>query len=144
MLSHWSEERADEADLIDVNLESLNQGSLSRLGEGVWEGVLPREREQGPQRHTEKTLDELASTSQGREVRGVPWFEEMVEGSTLGRIRRRRGGETSQDGRTRVEWEVMEFDGGEDGSSSGVTGIMKRKIGDVGEGDDLLITGDSG
>ena len=127
-----------------MNLESLNRGSLSRLGEGFWEGVLPIEREQEPERQTEKTLDDLASTSQGREVRGVPWFEEMVEGSTLGRIRRRRGGETSQDGRTRVEWEVVEFDGGEDDSSSGMTGIMKRKIGDVGNGDDLLMRGGSG
>ena len=140
-LTHWSEERADEADLVDVNLESLNQSSLGRLGEGIWEGVLPIEREQEQMGSTEKSSEELTSTSQGREVRGAPWFEEMVEGSALGRMRRRRGGETSQDGRTRVEWEVVEFDGGEDdgSSSGGAVGVAKRKIGDFGDGDDLLM-----
>lgn len=111
------------------------------MDEGIWEGVLPVEREQEQMGRTEKTSEELASTSEGREVRGAPWFEEMVEGSALGRIRRRRGGETSQDGRTRVEWEVVEFDGSEDdgSGSGGVGGAVKRKIGDVGDGNDLVV-----
>lgn len=109
-------------------LESMDQSSLSRLGEGVWEGVLPIEREQDDSGAAMKTSEELTSTSTGRELTGVPWFEEMVEGSALGRIKRRRGGGTSQDGRIRVEWEVVEFDGGEDDGGSGAAGVAKRKL----------------
>ena len=45
--------------------------------------------------------------------RGMPYFEEMVENSRLGRIKRQRGGQTSQDGRMVVQWEVVEI-GGDD------------------------------
>ena len=45
--------------------------------------------------------------------RGMPYFEEMVENSRLGRIKRQRGGQSSTDGTSRVEWEVIEM-GGED------------------------------
>ena len=44
-------------------------------------------------------------------VRGFPWFETMVKNTRLGRIKRQKGGHTSQDGRTTVEWEVVEVDG---------------------------------
>lgn len=127
-----------------MNLESLNQSSLGRLGEGVWEGVLPVEREHEQVGGAEKTSEELTSTSQGREVTGAPWFEETVEGSALGRIRRTRGGEISQDGRTRVEWEVVEFDGGEHNGGSVAAGVAKRKIGDTGDRDDIhdILMGD--
>lgn len=45
--------------------------------------------------------------------RGIPYFEEMVENSRLGRIKRQKGGHTSQDGRTTVQWEVVEIDNSE-------------------------------
>ncbi len=45
--------------------------------------------------------------------RGMPYFEELVENSRLGRIKRQRGGQTSQDGRMVVQWEVIEI-GGDD------------------------------
>ena len=45
--------------------------------------------------------------------RGVPYFEEMVENSKLGRIKRQKGGHTSRDGRTTVQWEVVEIGGDE-------------------------------
>ena len=68
------------------------------------------------------------------EIRGVPWFEEMVQGSDMGRVRRRRGGETSADGKSRVEWEVVEI-GGDDGEGV-ASSTTKRKISSVtGEGD---------
>lgn len=41
--------------------------------------------------------------------RGMPYFEEMVEDSRLGRIKRQKGGHTSRDGKTTVEWEVVEI-----------------------------------
>lgn len=67
---------------------------------------------------------------------GIPWFEEMVEGSRLGRLMRaRRGMGVSEDQSTTIEWEVSEWhDDGtraiqqEDSDSSGrATGKRKRR-----------------
>ena len=52
-------------------------------------------------------------TTHSMQNRGMPYFEDMVENSRLGRIRRQRGGQTSQDGRTVIEWEVVEIGGDE-------------------------------
>ncbi|EMC98670.1 hypothetical protein BAUCODRAFT_103051 [Baudoinia panamericana UAMH 10762] len=51
--------------------------------------------------------------------RGMPYFEEMVENSRLGRIKRQKGGHVSEDGRSRVEWEVVEIGGEDDDDVSG-------------------------
>ena len=75
----------------------------------------------------------VANLGQGREVRGTPWFEEMIQGSELGRIKRRRGGETSSDGHKKVEWEITEFESGEGDSTATSTG--KRKLGSLDHGD---------
>lgn len=73
---------------------------------------------------------------------GIPWFEEMIQGSQLGRVgKSRRGMGMSNDGSTSIEWEVSEWhDDGTGGSpdfesesgSAGASG--KRKIEDIGEG----------
>ena len=43
-------------------------------------------------------------------VNGIPWFEEMIEGSRLGRFgRRRRGMGGHADSPLQVEWEVSEW-----------------------------------
>jgi hypothetical protein len=43
-------------------------------------------------------------------TRGIPWFEEMIEGSRLGRIMKtRRGVGVSGDSSTTIEWEVTEW-----------------------------------
>ena len=76
-----------------------------------------------------------ANLGQGREIRGTPWFEEMIQGSELGRIKRRRGGETSSDGHTKVEWEITEFESGEGDVPAASTG--KRKLGSLDHGDDV-------
>lgn len=39
---------------------------------------------------------------------GIPWFEEMIEGSRLGRIGKRRRG-VGGDNSTHIEWEVTEW-----------------------------------
>lgn len=78
---------------------------------------------------------EIANLGQGREVRGTPWFEEMIQGSDLGRIKRRRGGETTSDGSTKVEWEITEFESGEGDVAVASTG--KRKLGSLDAGDDV-------
>lgn len=84
---------------------------------------------------TENSSDRAVTTSknQGREVQGSPWFEEMVEGSELGRIKRRKGGRSSADGKTTVEWEIVEFEGDE--GDGGGTGAPKRKLGSLGDED---------
>ncbi|KAJ5578584.1 Glutathione-dependent formaldehyde-activating enzyme/centromere protein V [Penicillium hispanicum] len=47
---------------------------------------------------------------------GIPWFEEMVEGSRLGRLMRaKRGMGVSDDNSTSIEWEISEWH--EDGTS---------------------------
>ncbi|EME46696.1 hypothetical protein DOTSEDRAFT_70635 [Dothistroma septosporum NZE10] len=46
--------------------------------------------------------------------RGLPYFENMIQNSRLGRIRHRTGGYTSGDGTKTVRWEVTEI-GGRDG-----------------------------
>ena len=59
--------------------------------------------------------------------RGMQYFEDMVENSRLGRIKREKGGHTSQDGKTTIQWEVLEIESdgsgpidavGDDGGSS--------------------------
>jgi len=88
---------------------------------------------------------ELTRNEEGTETLGLPWFQDMIEGSQLGRIgRTRRGGGVSADGRTKVEWEIVEFGNEENGSSGGI-GTAKRKIGDVvgGEGRDVEMSGGS-
>ena len=41
--------------------------------------------------------------------RGVPYFEDLVSDSRLGRIKRRGGGGVSGDGSVRVKWEIVEI-----------------------------------
>lgn len=50
---------------------------------------------------------------------GIPWFEEMVEGSQLGRLMRaRRGMGVSDDQSTSIQWEFSEWH--DDGTGTGV------------------------
>jgi hypothetical protein len=67
----------------------------------------------------------------------LAWFEEMLAGSRLGQMQHtRRGVGVSNDGTTTVEWEVSEFH--DDGTGSpGTASGSKRKIGEVGEDDDI-------
>ena len=66
---------------------------------------------------------------------GLPWFEEMIEGSVLGRVSKtRKGVGKSADGSTTVEWEVTEWvDDGSGAEQAG--GTSKRKIGELVEGE---------
>ena len=75
---------------------------------------------------------------QGREIRGTPWLEEMIQGSELGKIKRRRGGKTSSDGHTKVEWEITEYGSGKfsEGDAAAAS-IGKRKLGSLDTRDDI-------
>jgi len=88
-------------------------------------GALPKEAVAGAEEEKEM-VSEMGQAL--KETNALPWFEKMVEGSSLGRIRR-TGLRKEGNGRV-VEWEIMEWtEGGDDGSTLG-----KRKIDDV-EGD---------
>jgi hypothetical protein len=73
---------------------------------------------------------------QGPVHRGAPWFQEMVEKTPLGKIKRQKGGHTTtgSDGTVeQVEWEVFEWNGEDDDSPD--ASAPKRKIGEVEEAD---------
>ena len=85
---------------------------------------------------------ELAKKDEGGQIRGQPWFEEIIHGSDLGRLKRRRGGETSADGRTKVEWEAVEFNSEEpERAAEGSIGTGKRKITEMTESNDVVMKG---
>ena len=55
-------------------------------------------------------------------VGGIPWFEEMIEGSRLGRLMRsKRGMGISDDGSTSIEWEISEWH-----DDDGIRGIVQE------------------
>jgi hypothetical protein len=109
--------------LLDEDVEQLDV--LGLLGESEWEsdGGGPGGGDDRRQQH--KKL-QVAEDPLGWVVRraGAPWFEDMVHDSRLGRLRRRRGGVESADGRVSVEVEVVEYTILED---EGVGGA-KRKL----------------
>ncbi|KAF2163772.1 hypothetical protein M409DRAFT_25954 [Zasmidium cellare ATCC 36951] len=62
--------------------------------------------------HIRTATREATQPPHNLQNRGIPYFEEMIADSRLGRIKRRMGGHTSEDGRTSVQWEVVEIGGG--------------------------------
>ncbi len=126
-LTYWSEDPKEEAEWVYVSLGSLRSRSVEALETA---GFLSGNRERDENTN-------ITRTGHGRELRGTPWFEEMIEGSELGSMKRNRGGQTSADGRTKVEWEIIEF-GGDDGEV-GLTGGEKRKLDQVGGGDEFVL-----
>ena len=137
-LSSWSERTPEEAQWIVVNMSSLRHESLERLQNAGYLSA-PEEEEDNTENELSREQPSQSPAFEHqeptRELRGSPWFEEMVEGSELGRIRRRRGGQTSTDGRMRYEWEVVEI-GGEEAENT-ATGTAKRKLGVMGMEDDV-------
>lgn len=77
----------------------------------------------------------ISRSYRGGTMGGIPWFEEMVEGSRLGRLmRQRRGMGVSGDQSTSIEWEISEWrDDGtrailqEDSENGQTTGKRKRR-----------------
>ncbi|KAK4106701.1 hypothetical protein N658DRAFT_27644 [Parathielavia hyrcaniae] len=60
-------------------------------------------------------------------VGALPWFDSLVEGSRLGRLRRARGRGMNRSGIVRVEWEIVEWSDEEAGAES----PRKRKLNKV-------------
>lgn len=139
-LTFWSEESQEEAEWVCVSLWSLKGESLERLKDaGVLSGRDQLQRE-GQEEEGISDL-EITNANSGRELQGTPWFEEMIEGSELGRIKRRKGGTRSFDGRSRVKWEVVEFEG--DGNEEKIQSATKRKLDTMGKEDDEEMMGGS-
>jgi hypothetical protein len=112
-LNAWREAEG-EKEWMDVTLGSLWSESL-----GVLEGLGFLESESGSGAEDEEGEGEsvrrgrVARSSDGSMGnRGMPYFEEMVEDSRLGRIKRRRGGRVGADG-SEVQWEITEIEGGD-------------------------------
>lgn len=89
---------------------------------------------------------QLVTRSQRRGTTGgISWFEELLEGSRLGRGQKtRRGQGVSADGSTRIEWEVSEYvEGGSQTSDpkESTTTSAKRKLDEIVEGADVKMQG---
>lgn len=119
-LTYWTEKPPEEAEYMSVTIGSLlgeDQSVLEDLG------LLPNDVDiesairpvvTSPTPPASVTLDSddprLSVSCRSGTVAGIPWFEEMIEGSWLGRVgKSRRGVGVSQDGSTKIEWDVSEW-----------------------------------
>lgn len=119
-----------------VNLNSLKRESVEKLEDaGFLSSLVDNEIEDARGNRNGSRSRQAITEAEGREVSGLPWFEEMIEGSELGRIKRRRGGGTISDGKTVVEYEITEFESGNGDDT--IAGTGKRKHGSLGDGDDV-------
>ena len=128
----------NSSDYLDVTLGSLLNESLDKLEtlsilpsepdseEEELQGTAAAVREaslEEPQQESGVSVPVRTSRQSLHRMndRGVPYFEELIENSRLGRIRRQVGGHTSPDGSSSVRWEVIEtvMGGGDDQRSSG-------------------------
>lgn len=102
---------------MDVTLGSLwgeSLGLLERLGWLEEEESSGEEEDVGEGPSSTRVAKRRTAGSMSN--RGIPWFEELVEDSRLGRMKRRRGGHVDAEGRE-VQWEVTEIEGGDDGDA---------------------------
>ncbi|EED21348.1 conserved hypothetical protein [Talaromyces stipitatus ATCC 10500] len=132
-LTFWTDEPESEADFMSVALGSLFGDDL-RLLEDL--DILPPDDEDLEQHVITETVPTTLVTRTSSEVAptapsssstsrisyhsgtlaGVPWFEEMIEGSRLGRIMKsRRGIGASEHASTTFEWEISEWQGTDTG-----------------------------
>ena len=148
-LSYWSEEPPSEAEYISLTLGSLSGGDLTDLDElgllpkEFMGDVTPPEVEDGDDGiaeppSTPATTTTIIGRHQGRgDADGLPWFENLLHGSSLGRVKRSRGEKHSRDGRLMMEWEIIELlpDEGREGDAQSPA---KRKIGEVDSSDAVM------
>jgi len=139
-LSYWSESPPSEAEYISLTLGSLSGSDLRDLDEL---GLLPKEaleeleqRDAGEVPSTKTIIGEEALQGEGHQV--VPWFESMLQGSSLGKVRRSRGTRHTRDGSVRMEWEIVELLPDDDAAEGNTQATGKRKLGDV-ESPDAVI-----
>lgn len=133
-LSYWTEEPAAHADYISLTLGSLASSDLRDLEEL---GLLPKEALEDAQNDKQTIESVIPQTEHNDEgEHGLPWFDAMVEGSRLGKMRTSRGRRSVSDGRIKVEWEILEWTAeDDDGQTSTATG--KRKLDATSEGSSM-------
>lgn len=143
-MSYWSESPPSEAEYISLTLGSLSASDLRDLDEL---GLLPTEA-LGELEVEDKTGGAVPSTmiigegglhGEGQGV--VPWFESMLQGSSLGKVRRSRGMRQTQDGRVRMEWEIVELLPDDEAAEGDTQATGKRKLGDVESHDAVMDEG---
>ena len=102
--------------LLDEDLEKLERLGLLRIGAD------------------DEEQEQLQVAPPVRSVlhRGAPWFEDLVEDSLLGKIKRQRGGHVSRD--VAVEWEIVEWTDEQDDEDATLTTPGKRKLGEMVDG----------
>ena len=148
-LSYWSEQPPEDAEFLNVTLGSLVGEDIRALQEL---DLLPEEVQaeqigasgsnvDGPQDTTafatrQQDSDLSRRIREGR-LGDIDWFEEMIDGSKLGRTHNtRRGVGTNADGSATIQWEVSEWaEGDSEPSTPG-----KRKRGEI-SGDDVAMRG---
>lgn len=137
-LTYWTEEIKEEADWVCVSVGSLRRESLEILEEaGLFSSTGENESELT---NEEKVLEKgRAKRKHMRELSGSPWFEEMIEGSELGKLKRRRGWQESPDGKTKIEWEVVEFTAEDEEETSVDSGKHRIQVG--GDDDAMKVDG---
>lgn len=174
-LTFWTEQPHGEGDYIHVTLGSLcrdDLGDLDELGlipespsseEGGGGGGGPSElsvrvggggggaleaAQQASKAERVSAALSMAAQPIGRESRGIPWIESLVEGSSLGgRLKRASVTRQSADGSAWAQWHIVEYSDGDGhgqviessepgGSPSGNNG--KRKLADRDDGDDRM------
>ena len=115
-----------------MNIGSLQRDSVERLEDA---GLLQGSGSEDSKRTKTGSPEtkQVVNTGEGREVRGTPWFEELIQGSELGRIQRR--GQTSSDGHTKVEWEITEYESKE--GDIPVASAGKRKLVSLDSGENV-------
>jgi hypothetical protein len=132
-LTSWHEQTRDDADHICLTVGSLLDEDQALLGElGYLPGAESSDddtRAPGPSRSPQ------AVARAEQQLRGAPWFEEIIKNTRLGHFKQQRGGHTARDGSVKVEWEVVEWTEGDDADDEGGVTPSKRKIGQVDEED---------
>ena len=103
-------------------------------------GLLPKEATEDAENDKE-VIEKAVTDVKGGDVEAseaLPWFETMVEGSRLGKMKKMRGTRRSGNGRMTVEWEIVEWtDDNEERENDAAQQAGKRKLGDVGEDDPM-------
>ena len=135
-LNAWRERESEqEEEWMDVTLGSLwgeSLGLLEKLGWLEDESSEEEEEDVGEGSASSRVVRRTAGSMRNR---GIPYFEELVEDSRLGKIKRRRGGHVDAEGRE-VQWEVTEIEGGDDGDA-----VMESVV-ESGNGNKRLKMGD--
>lgn len=145
--AYWADLPAGEGDYISIAIGSLSGPDQRRLEDL---DLLPSEEsEEGLETDTPLTVpvtrsSTLPTTTTWRSgsLEGIPWFEEMIDGSRLGhtvRSRRGMGGGSGPGSSTRIEWEVSEWQDDGDGQLHEIrqSTATKRKSSASG-GDEML------